>query len=322
MPLFGKETNTMRNSTPNRSRFALALLIALVVPAAKAQVPYISTYSTFARNTSSGYVADSYNAYNTASGATNINSGLPNATATGSAIYRNTNYAGASVEAMASAIGGGFYVAKNYAKVSINNVQDSGYIAGGGYGSHTQLKFLEAPSNVAYSVFRWDVTGSTTTTFNTGYAGSVLQFMAGYYPTQTFNSVFNTPTPHADLYVYENEGNFTYNLPIVIGQNIDLFYQSTASVHLTRDEAQDFLGGFYSAEADFASTTTLSRIDLYDSSNTLITSNWTLADVSSGQALYNQNGRIQAGSSAPEPGTVGLVALGALMIARKARRKP
>jgi hypothetical protein len=302
------------------SLLALASLGLVIVPGARAQVPYISTYSIFGRDTSGGFVADAYNAYDTASGATNINSNRPNATATGSAIYTNTLYDSAPVEAMASTVAGGFYVSKNYAKISVTNVQDSGYIAGGVYGSHTQLKFLTAPNNAAYSVFRWNVSGSTLTSPDTGYAGAVLRFMAGYYPTETYNSVFNTATPPADLMVFENTGNFVYNLPITLGQNIDLFYQATASVKLSRDEAQDLLGDTYTAEADFASTTILDRIDLYDSSNNLITSNWSLGDVETGQARFDQNGRVNSTSSTPEPGTLAFVALGGTLVLIKRRK--
>lgn len=284
-------------------------LVLLALSSAKAQVPYISTYSTFGRDTASGFVADSYNAYNTASGTINLNSNRPGATATGSSIYNNAPFAGAQVEAIASAIGGGFYVAKNYAKLTVTNVQDSGYIAAGVYGTHTQLKFLTAPDNVAYSVFRWNVSGSTSTSPDTGFASGVLRFMAGYYPTQTYNSVFNTPTPPSGLQFFDNAGSFTYNLPITLGQNIDLFYQATASVQLSRTDAQDLLGDSYTAEADFSSTTILDQIDLYDSNNNRITSNWSLGDAATGQALFDQNGRI-TGGAVPEPGALALAVLG------------
>lgn len=301
-------------------------LVLLALTSARAQVqtyplPFISTYSTFGRNTSSGYIADSYNAYDSTSGAINLNGGLPNATATGSAIFTNALYGGTQVTSSASGIGGGFYVAKNYARIAVESVQDSGYIAAGVYGSHTQLKFLVAPENAAYSVFTWNVTGSTSTSPDMGYAGAVLRFLAGYYPDQTYNSVFNTAIPPPNVRVFENTGNFTYNLPITLGQPLDLFYQATASVHLNRDEAQEILGEPYTAVADFASTTILDRIDLYDSSNNRITGNWILGDASTGQALYNQKGRITAsGSSVPEPTSVGLALLGGGLL-RTLRRK-
>ena len=304
--------------------FSVALAL-LALSSAKAQIqtyplPFISTYSTFGRNTSSGYIADSYNAYDSISGATNINSGLPSATATGSAIFTNDLYGGTQVTSSASAIGGGFYVAKNYASIAVESVQDSGYIAAGVYGSHTQLKFLVAPENAVYSVFKWNVTGSTRTSPDTGYAGAVLRFLAGYYPDQTYNSIFNTPTPPANVSVFENTGSFSYNLPIVLGQDLDLFYQATASVQLTRDEAQGILGTPYSAIADFASTTTLESIELYDANNQRITTDWTLADVSTGEALFNQNGRVGSGNALPEPTTIAFVLIGSTLVLMRRRK--
>lgn len=291
----------------------------------RAQVPYISTSSLFGRDTTAdgiaSYAADAANLYNTAAGAFNFNSGRPDATATGSTLAFDQTLDGTRVRSSASGIGGGFYVAKNYASVNVDRVPNVGYIAAGVYGSQTQLKFLVAPSNAAYSVFKWDVTGASSTSPNTGYAGSVLRFLAGYYPTETYNSIFNVAVAPPGVQILENSGTLRYNLPIVLGQNIDLFYQATASVQLKQTEAATILGSRYTAEADYASTTILDRIDLFDANNNRITTNWVLADATTGQALFDQNGRIGASATVPEPGTLVLIGTGLFPIAGLAMRR-
>jgi hypothetical protein len=150
-----------------------------------------------------------------------------------------------------------------------------------------------------------------------------MDFAAGIYPSTDFNGFFGIPTGPGQRMQEAGPGVFTYNLPMILDQPIDLFYWSSAYVEVKEpDTAGLGSGTSINAVADFSNTYILEDITLYDSNGDEIT-NWTMEETSSGIVMFDQNGRTPAasGTSAPEPTTLALLASGgAALLIRKRRR--
>ena len=81
------------------------------------------------------------------------------------------------------------------------------------------------------------------------------------------------------------------------------------------------VGESFSAFANFSSTYVLESIELRDSNGDRIPT-WTMAEVSSGTVMFDQNGRtLAAGATAPEPTTLLFLALGGTAILARRQRK-
>ncbi|GEM_PF-2863072 len=230
------------------------------------------------------------------------------------------NVNGATVSGTASSRYNGFFSARNSASLTINNVQANGYYIVGGQGSHTRVQFFTPGALAERSVFTWRVTGTGTT--NAGMATGRLDFLAGAYDAGTsFDTLFDAGNGALSVY---GPGTYTYTLPLLLDQPIDLFYWSSAFVEVSQSTAASLLGGVISGSADFGNTFTLEKIDLYDANDNLITE-WTMQDLSTGLIVFDQNGRtFAAGAAVPEPGTLTLALIGGLGLAAfhcRARRR-
>lgn len=287
-------------------------LLLTAATVARAQDPFVPFFRSF-----SGLFTDS-----TDDGTNNFTAPGTDIDFQDTAIPVNTaksifgNYNGATVSSYTHSDYAGFFAAKNYAQLAVTNVQNEGYYAIAGRGSHTTVEFFTPGALAERAVFHWHVTGNSNTPL--GVAGSRIDFAAGSYGTTDFNGFFSIPTgPRMEEY---GPGNFTYTLPMTLNQPIDLFYWSSAYIQINQPETTGHVGSSLSALADFSNTYVLDSIDLYDGSNTRLTS-WTMQEVSSGEVMFNQDGRTAAaGSSAPEPTSLCLLVIGGTLVVVRRRR--
>ena len=222
------------------SRGSIVLTLATVLPLcltslAHAQDPYVPFFRSI-----SGFFTDQ------------TNDGINNFSAPGTDIafedtptpvntskVINDTYDNASASVNTHSDYAGFFAAKNYAQIAINNVQSDGYYAIAGRGSHTTVKFFTPDALAERAVFHWHVTGNSS--IPVGVAGSRIDFAAGNYANTDFNGFFDIPTPQR-LEQY-GPGNYTYTLPMTLNQPIDLFYWSSAYIQVNYGEATSMLGG-------------------------------------------------------------------------------
>ncbi|WP_309712431.1 hypothetical protein [Armatimonas sp.] len=229
--------------------------------------------------------------------------------------FTNKNYDGASVSVRTSSNDFGFFAAKNFAQLSVSNVQNAGYYAIAGRGSHTTVEFFTPEALAQRAVFHWTVTGSSST--NIGTAGSRIDFAAGVYPTTDFNGFFEIPQgPRLEAY---GPGSYTYNLPMVLNQPLDLFYWSSAYIEVKDSEIASVVGGSINGVANFSSTYVLDQIDLFDTNDNRIT-NWTMQDSATGQRVFDQNGPVgSTGNAIPEPMSVAFLLIGGTVVVVRRR---
>ena len=228
----------------------------------------------------------------------------------------NKNYGGAIVTSNTRSDDFGFFAAKNFAKLSVSNVQNAGYYAVAGRGSHTTVEFFTPEALAQRAVFRWHVSGVSNT--NVGTATSRIDFAAGVYPTTDFNGFFDIP--EGPRLQRNGPGDYTYNLPLLLNQPIDLVYWSSAFVEVKDSKIAPVVGKTISAQADFSNTFVLDNIQLFDSSDNPIT-NWTMHDTNTGLTVFDQNGRTPAaGNAIPEPTTALFLVLGGTLALARRRR--
>ena len=228
------------------------------------------------------------------------------------------NVRGAGVSANASSLYNGFFSARNFVSLTVSNAQNEAATLNGLQGSHTSVEFFTPSALAARSVFTWRVTGTESATL--GQTEGTLNFLAGRYGGQPFvNALFLNGNP---TMTWSGPGTYTYNLPLLLDQPIDLFYLSLARYRVSKAEAQTVLGGTYTGTSNYASTYELAGIELFDANDNRI-DNWTMTDLSTGQTVFNQNGRVGGQQVIPEPGTLALLASGVLpllgLVARRRR---
>lgn len=233
----------------------------------------------------------------------------------------NEQVGGATVSGQAGTRANGFFTAGNHASLSVVNAEQARYTSQSSHGTHTQVEFFSPTAlTPARTRFHWLVSGSTSSTYPGVVTGADLRFVAGYFPTARYYDFFDMATQDNDgpLLSVSGTGSFSYNLPLLLNQPIDLFYHAVAYVSFNAQGGETF-GGF----SNFSNTHVLDRIELFDSNDVLIPE-WGMRELSSGIVMFDQNGRTAGadGSAAPEPGTLALLTLGALssLLARKATR--
>lgn len=228
---------------------------------------------------------------------------------------------GATVSAQSSTTAPNFFMARNSASLAVENAEAARYTAQSSHGTHTQVEFFTPTAlTPARTRFHWNVSGLTSSTYPGVVTNADLRFAAGYFPTTSYYDFFDLPTREngGPLMSVSGTGAFSYNLPLLLNQPIDLFYHSVAYTSFTAEGGETF-SGF----SDFSNTHILDRIELFDSNDTLIPE-WGLRELSSGQVMFDQNGRTAAangGGAVPEPGTLAFLALGGVALGYRWRQR-
>jgi hypothetical protein len=222
---------------------------------------------------------------------------------------------GATMYANGQALYNGFYSAKNSVSMTVDNASATdGYYVVAGQGTRTQVEFFTPDALAARSTFTWRVTGSESAPY--GQATSRLDFLAGFYGNQDWNYLFTS----GQAMTQYGPGTYTYNLAGVLNQPIDLYFWSAAFAEVDRGQAPQ--GANFTSIANYGSTYDLVGIQLYDANDQLIT-NWTMKDLTTGQTVFDQDGRLDAAPApVPEPASCLLLGTGLLGIARWRRNKP
>ena len=229
-----------------------------------------------------------------------------------------TDPLGAHVTMQGSTVSSGFFAARNQVSLSVSNVQSEGYQATTAQGSHTQVTFFTPGALATSSVYRWHVTGTTSSTVPGANVNAGLSFLAGDFAGAGLTTMFTNPSTTTLI----GPGTLSYTLPLVLNKPIDLYYYSGAYFETKKSQGSALTGGTLSGFSDFSNTYILDSIDLFDSNGDPI-ANWTMEDTSMpGIALFDQNGRTAAGkSSIPEPTTLVFLALGGTLVFARRQRK-
>lgn len=225
------------------------------------------------------------------------------------------NVRGASVSATVASNSRGFFSAGNFASLTVSNARSEAANVTALQGSHTSVEFFTPGALAARSVFTWRATGTESATL--GQTSAALYFLAGRYAGQTYTgALFGNGNPTMTRF---GAGTYTYDLPLLLDQPIDLFYLSNARYIVSKTEASTVVGGTYTGTSNYANTHELVGIDLFDANDNRI-DNWTMTDRSTGQTVFNQNGRVGA-AAIPEPSTLTLLTTGLLPLAGVVARR-
>ncbi|MEZ5571642.1 MAG: hypothetical protein R3E64_06415 [Halioglobus sp.] len=233
------------------------------------------------------------------------------------------NVNGATINATASSVPGGYWTARNAASLNVTNTADeNGYYAIGAYGSRTTVQFFSPQALADRAVFHWDVSGVESPSnpatcdlpglFDDCATGR-LDFLATTNTSLTFNDLFSSSNSPLNVF---GPGSYSYNIGgMPLNQVISLMYWSSAFVTLNANQTVN--GGTFSGFANYSNTFELASIDLFDANNNLIT-DWTMVDLATQQTVFNQDGQVR-NEDIPVPATLMLLLLGlsALRITRR-----
>lgn len=221
---------------------------------------------------------------------------------------------GAAMSASGWSAYSGFMASRNFASVNVGNarVTDDYYMVAG-QGGASRVHF-NAGTTAAQATFTWTITG-TALANGPGEANARLDFAAS---TTQFGHWFDlfAGTP------VRGPGTYQFTAPVdANGGDVFLYFWSSAYALLQHGAAAD--GANTSLTANFGSTFVLTDVELVDDSGQLLT-DWTMTDAATGEALFDQDGRIAGVAPAPdfvpEPASAWLLAAAGAALAMMRRR--
>jgi len=250
---------------------------------------------------------------------------IPLALANGST---NINANGATMSTTGASAYAGWYAGRNYAGINVSNanVNDT-YYEVAGQGSATSVEFFSSDAAAAYARFTWHVTGTTsnpsniqpnctinfTTCFPT--ATGRLDFGATTDPSVSWVDLFANPHGPINANTWFGPGTYTYDLPIALSTEIDLYYWSSAYTQVNPGDVPAHSN--FTLTANYFNTVVLEGVQVLDASLNPIHGPWSLQDTTSSETVFDQTGRLaailpapQLPQAVPEPTTLALLGLG------------
>lgn len=208
----------------------------------------------------------------------------------------------------------GFMASRNFASISVGNarVTDDYYLVAG-QGGASRVHF-NAGTTAAQATFTWTISG-TALENGPGVANSRLDFAASTTQLGSWFDIFS-------LVPVYGPGTYQFTAPVdADGGDVFLYFWSSAYALLQHGAAAD--GANTSLTANFGSTFVLTDVELVDDSGQLLT-DWTMTDAATGEALFDQDGRIAGVAPAPdfvpEPASAWLLAAAGAALATMRRR--
>lgn len=161
---------------------------------------------------------------------------------------------GATAWYMGSSQYSGFYAARTFASMTVSNAQtDHAYYWVAGQGTTTSVTFFDPTVAQARAVFRWHVSGTSSST-GTGRADGRVDFFATTESDRNWLDLFNGGF-EGTLQAF-GTGSFEYTLPAApMGTPINLFFWTSALVLLQPGDLAD--GSHATITADYSRTIVL-----------------------------------------------------------------
>ncbi len=215
----------------------------------------------------------------------------------------------------------GFYAARTYASLTVQNANpDHMYYWVAGQGTTTSITFFDANAAAARAVFRWAVTGTSSSPAG-GWADGRVDFHATTETGRSWLDLFNGGFENT-LSEY-GPGNYTYTLPSApLGTPINLFFWSSAFVQVSPGDVP--AGSDFSITANYSRTVVLEAVELYDADDNRLTE-WTMVDTATGTPLFMDGVRlvpVLPTSPIPEPGVWAMMLGGLATLGWLRRRRP